>query len=173
MPRRRTVEQLVFRPDASEPVLEWMDCLTRARDGWINLLPGVPETEVEETGGGVFSALFGTAQPPVSMCTWMPARTQESGTGEETVGIMHPKSGRAAPQLAAAGVAVPSSWRVRQDHVRRGLIAHPLPGAPHRETLSWMLRAGAALAMVPLTGSWQAAIYIPRAMGARDADARS
>lgn len=165
MRRRRSVEQLVFRPDAVAPVLEWMDRLAQAHDGWINLLPGVPEEEVEQPSGGPFSALFGTAQPPVSMCTWMPARLQSSGNGEETVGIMHPKGGNAASQLAAMGVAVPSTWRVRQDHVRRGLIVHPLQGSSHAEVLDWALRAGAALTLVPLTGSWQARIFLPRALG--------
>lgn len=164
---KRAVEQVVFVPHAAAPVLEWMDRLSHAHDGWINLLPGVPDEEVEERGGGFFSVLFGSAQPPVSMCTWMPGRGQAPAAALETVGIMHPGRGRAGSLLTAAGVAVPSSWRVRQDHVRRGMILHPLPGAPHGETLAWMLRAGAALAIVPLTGSWQAAIYLPRATGAR------
>jgi hypothetical protein len=29
----------------------------------------------------------------------------------------------------------------------------------HGITLNWLLRAGAALSAVPLTGTWQAAIY--------------
>lgn len=152
---------MVFVPDSVAPVLECMDRLASAHDGWINFLPGVPEEAGEERSGGMFSALFGTAQPPVSMSTWMPAAAGHR-SGEETIGIMHPRGANAAAQLATMGIPVPSTWRVRQDHVRRGMIVHPLPGAPHAEVLGWTLRAGAALTVVPLTGSWQAKIFLPR-----------
>ncbi len=139
-----------------------MGALSAAHDGWINLLPGVPEEEVEPPSRGVFSALFGTAQPPVTMCTWMPAGGGRGGAGEQTVGILHPRGRHVAAQLAELGVAVPSSWRVGQDHARRGLIVHPLPDASLHEVLDWTLRAGAALAVVPLTGMWQARVFLPK-----------
>ncbi len=161
MARKRPIEQLVFLPDDVAPVLLRMDHLANAHDGWINLLPGMPE-EVEEPSVGLFSGLFGSARPPVTMCTWIPGRAQTYGEGEATIGFMHPRGKHAACQLGSLGVDVPSTWRVRQDHVRRGLILSPLSGASNSEVLEWILRAGAALAMVPLTGFWQARIYLPR-----------
>ncbi len=162
MAARRSVEELEFRPPTTAAVLDWMRALSEAHDGWMNLLPGVPEDEVEPPSRGVFSALFGTAQPPVSMCTWMPAGGGRGGTGVQSVGILHPRGRRAAPQLAELGVPVPSGWRVRQDHSRRGLIVHPPAGASTPEVLDWMLRAGTALAVAPLTGTWQARVFLPR-----------
>jgi len=171
MARRRQVDEIEFDPqkDVGE-VLAAMDRLAGAHDGWINLLPGVPEDAVEQPSQGVFSALFGTAQPPVSMCTWMPGRRGTDGgpgpkenwrTGE-TVGIMHPRGRFAVSQLASLGVPVPTGWTVRQDHARRGLIVIPAPGRPHRAVLDWSIAAGEALSMVPLTGLWKARVYLPR-----------
>lgn len=162
VPRRRRVEQFEFRPPTSAEVLDWMGILTRAHDGWINLLPGVPEEEVEAPTRSVFSALFGTAQPAVSMCTWMPPGEVRGTATEQTIGILHPRGRFAASQLAELGVPVPSSWRVSQDHAKRGLIIHAPAGAPGHEVLDWMLRAGAVLAVIPLTGTWQARVFQPR-----------
>lgn len=162
MSTRRRVEELEFRPPTTAAVLDRMRALAEAHDGWINFLPGVPEDEVEPPSRGVFSAVFGTAQPPVSMCTWMPAGSGSGGAGDQRIGILHPRGRRAASQLAQLGVPVPSSWRVSQDHSSRGLIVHPLTGASLSEVLGWTLGAGAALAVAPLTGTWQARVYLPR-----------
>ncbi len=156
------VEELEFRPPTTGPVLDRMRALIEAHDGWLNLLPGVPEEEAEPPSQGIFSALFGNAQPPVSMCTWMPEGGGRGVPGEQTVGVLHPRGRHAVAQLAELGAPVPSSWRVSQDHSRRGLIVHPLPGASPPEVLDWMLRAGAVLAVVPLTGMWQARFFLPR-----------
>jgi hypothetical protein len=156
------MERIEFRPPTSASVLERMRILSDAHDGWINLLPGVPEEEVVPSSSGVFSTLFGNAEAPVSMCTWMPAGSSRSGKREQTVGLLHPRGRDAVAQLARLEVAVPSVWRVGQDHPRRGLVLHPGAGASAQEVLDWMLRAGAALALVPLTGMWQARVYLPR-----------
>jgi hypothetical protein len=156
----RPVETIEFEPSSAVAVVERMDQLAAAGDGWINLMPGVPEEAVEEPPRGVFSALFGTTQAPVSMGTWMPPGARRAS--EETLGFMHPRGRGAVGQLASAGIMVPSGWRVGQDHGRRGLILHPVAGTPHSEVLSWSLRAGAALTAVPLTGRWQARVYLPR-----------
>ena len=159
---RRSVEELEFRLPTAVAVLARMDALSAAHDGWINLLPGVPEEEVEAPSIGVFSALFGTAQAPVSMCTWMPSTRGRRGSPEETVGVLHPRGRFVVRQLETLGVSVPGEWRVRQDHGRRGLIVHPPTGTSHSAVLDWMLRAGVALAIVPLTGTWQARVFLPR-----------
>lgn len=159
MRSRRSVEEIEFVPPDVDAVLARMAKLSDAGDGWINLLPGVPEEEVEEPPRSVFTALFGTPEPPVSMCTWVPGRNGEA----PTVGISHPRGRLAARQLAALGVPVPDQWRVRQDHGRRGLVVRPPSGIPHADVLDWMLRAGRALAVMPLTASWLARVHLPRA----------
>ena len=171
MTRRRTVEELELEPPEGTEAVVWrMDRLAEAHDGWINLLPGVPEEDVEAPTAGVFSAFFGTAQPPVSMCTWMPAgapraraaRTGRAGRLEETVGVMHPRGRGAAGLLASSGVPLPAGWTLRQDHVRRGLLVRPAAGTRHDAVLAWMLAAGSVLSLVPLTGRWKARVYLPR-----------
>ena len=160
--RRRTVEEIEFDPASTARVLEVMARLGEAGDGWVNLLPGVPEEEVEESPRSVFSALFGNAQPPVSMCTWMPPKPGGSARGDQTLGIMHPRGRHAVSQLASMGVLVPAGWRVRQDHARRGVILHPPAAASYEVVLDWALRAGASLAIIPLTGRWKAQVFLPR-----------
>jgi hypothetical protein len=159
---RRPVETIEFQPTAAEAVVERMDRMATLGDGWINLMPGVPEGEVDDRPRGAFSAMFGTTQEPVCMGTWMPAGKGRRSGGEETLGFMHPRGRGAVDQLAAAGVTVPAAWRVRQDHPRRGMIVHPATGTSHAEVLAWSLRAGAALTLLPLTGRWQARVYLPR-----------
>lgn len=133
--------------------------ISASGDGWVNLLPGVPsEVLDDQPRPTILSALFGATQPPVTMCTWMPPRP---GGSEVTVGILHPHGRRAAAQLAAEGVPVPGGWRVRQDNGRRGLIVAAPAATPHDQVLDWTLAAGAALARVPLTGRWQARVYLP------------
>ena len=159
---RRHVEEIEFTPDNAGPVVEQMARLARAQDGWINLLPGVDDDESEGLNRpSALSALFGSAQAPVSMGTWMPAR-EGSRRSEVTVGIVHPRGRHAVSQLRTLGVSLPDGWRVRQDHARRGLIVLVPTTVPHAQVLDWALRAGAALATVPLTGSWQARVFEPR-----------
>jgi hypothetical protein len=154
------MEQFEFAPPATSEVLERMRALSAAHDGWINLLPGVPDDEVEPPQQGVLSAIFTSPVEPVSMCTWMPAPDDR---GEERIGILHPRGRYAARQLAELGVPVPAGWRVTQDHARRGLIVHPPRSTSAAQVLDWMLRAGAALTLVTLTGTWQARVYLPKA----------
>jgi hypothetical protein len=155
------VEELEFGPDDTSAVVERMVSLTAAEDGWINLLPGVPDDESEELARpSALSSLLGSAQSPLTMSTWMPARHGRRAR-DVTLGIMHSRGRRAVQQLAAMGIPLPEGWRVRQDHNRRGLIVFPSESTPHADVLSWALRAGAALATTPLTGSWQARIYEP------------
>lgn len=161
------MEQFEFRPPTTAAVLDRMEELSEAHDGWFNLLPGVPEEEVEPAPAGIFSSLFSSTQAPVSMCTWMPAGRGRRSAGQ-SIGILHPRGRFAASQLASLGVPVPSGWRVLQDHARRGLIVLPSGGASASEVLDWMLRAGAALAVVPLTGTWQARVYLPGAGGSKE-----
>ncbi|HEX3947345.1 MAG TPA: hypothetical protein VHW47_06545, partial [Acidimicrobiales bacterium] len=140
--------------------------LAEVRDGWINLLPGVPEEEADEQPSpSFFSSLFGSAQLPVTMCTWMPPRGGRHVGDEFSVGVMHPRGRHAVTQLRDLGVAVPGGWRVRQDHARRGLVVMVPAVVAITTVLDWTLRAGAALAMTELTGSWKARIFLPGRAG--------
>lgn len=159
---RRRVEELEFTPDDVSAVLAAMDRLSAAEDGWVNLLPGVPDDDETEGPGraSALSTLFGSAQSPVTMGTWMPARHGRRPR-EVTLGLIHPRGRKSVAQLGEMGIPLPAGWRVRQDHNRRGLIVLPPGSTPNAEVLAWALRAGAALATTELTGSWQARVYDP------------
>lgn len=160
MPRH--VEEIEFTPADPGRVVDEMTRLAGAQDGWINLLPGVVDEESEGPGKpSVFSTLFGGSPAPVTMVTWMPPRAVRGGPGEATVGIMHPRGRGAISQLREMGIALPEGWRVRQDHNRRGLIVMVPADLPAGLVLDWALRAGAALATAPLSGTWQARVFEP------------
>jgi hypothetical protein len=95
------------------------------------------------------------------MCTLMPPRPTRRDTEGVTVGILHPTGAKAVARLADAGISLPDGWLVRQDHARRGLVVRTRHGGPEPEVIGWALRAGAALCREPLTGEWQAVVYLP------------
>lgn len=158
MRRRRPVFSFEFIPPDLDAVLDWMHRLDRFGEGWINLLPGVPEGLVEEPNEGFFGSLFGVADPPVAMCTWMPA---PPASQDQTIGIAHARRTKARVRLAEVGMDVPSAWRRSQDNPRRGLVAHPRAEVPRVEVLSWLIGAGGALSVLPLSGKWQARVFLP------------
>lgn len=159
------MEEIEFVPSDTGRVEAQMARLAGARSGWINLLPGVeaddPDAGDEPHRPSPVSALFGPAQSPVTMVTWVPASGGGRARDVVKVGIMHPRGRHAATRLAELGLAVPAGWQVRQDHSRRGLIVEVPADVPHGEVLEWALRAGELLAAARLSGSWQARVYQP------------
>jgi hypothetical protein len=159
---RRDVDKFEFTPPAFDRVTGYLHRLIEAGQGWINLLPGVEleEDEQQTMPPGLFS-LFGNRQPPVTMCTLMPARPTRRAADGVTVGVMHPTGGKAVARLAEAGVAMPAGWLVRQDHPRRGLVILTCHGDSETDVIQWALRAGTALCRKEMTGEWQAVVYLP------------
>jgi hypothetical protein len=159
---RRDVDRFEFTPPAYDRVTGYLHHLTEAGQGWINLLPGVEldENEQQTMPPGLFS-LFSNRQPPVTMCTLMPARPTKRAVDGVTVGLMHPTGPKAVAHLADAGVPLPEGWLVKQDHPRRGLVVLTPHGAPETDIIAWALRAGAALCRQEMTGQWQAVVYLP------------
>jgi hypothetical protein len=159
---RRDVDRFEFTPPAFDRVAGYLHHLTEAGQGWANLLPGVEvdEDEQQTMPPGLFS-LFSNRQPPVTMCTLVPARPTRRATDGVTVGLMHPTGGKAVARLADAGVAKPEGWLVRQDHPRRGLVLLARHGAAEADIIGWALRAGTVLCRQEMTGTWQAVVYLP------------
>jgi len=56
------------------------------------------------------------------------------------------------------GFPLPTGWRWQQDHPRRGLVVRVPTDVAHAVELDWLLRAGTALSIVPLTGEWEARV---------------
>jgi hypothetical protein len=161
MSPRRDVDTFEFTPPAFDRVTGYLHHMTEAGQGWINLLPGVNVDEERTAAPPGPFALFTGRQPPVTMCTLMPARPTRRATDGVTVGVLHPTGGKAAARLAEGGVALPPEWVVTQDHTRRGLLVRTRHGAPEVEVIEWALAAGACLCREEMTGTWQAVVYLP------------
>ncbi|HVA06579.1 MAG TPA: hypothetical protein VNG12_07575 [Acidimicrobiales bacterium] len=161
MARRRDVDTFEFSPQAFDRVSGYLGHFTEAGQGWINLLPGVDVDEEQTTAPAGPFALFTGRQRPVTMITLMPPRPARRASEGVTVGLLHPTGAKAVARLAEAGVAFPSGWGVKQDHARRGLLVMARLGAPEAEILEWALAAGACLCREPMTGEWQAVVYLP------------
>jgi hypothetical protein len=161
MPSRRETMTIEFLPPDYDRVAAELDRLRAAGNGWVNLLPGVPEGAVDvEAPTGLF-AFFGNRPAPVTMATLMPARAERRDVEGMSVGMMHPTGPKAVARLAEAGVAVPAGWVVRQDHARRGLVLRTAPNAVAAEVVDWCVHAGTALCLADMTGEWRAVVYLP------------
>jgi hypothetical protein len=159
---RRSKEEFEFTPPDVDRVALQLARLTEAGDGWINLLPGVDMDDAQRPTAptGLFG-LFGTRQPPVTMGTLMPPKPVRRATDGVTIGLLHPTGGKAIARLREAGVDLPQSWAMRQDHARRGLVVQAAVGTPEVEVINWAVRAGTALCREEMTGRWQAVVYLP------------
>jgi hypothetical protein len=160
---RRPVERVEFNPGEAGEVLEAMTTIERAGDGWVNLLPGIDPDDAPPPPRGL-TAILAPKTPGAVMATWAPqARARRSAQGA-TVGLLHSAGRFAARQLAGLGAPVPDGWIVRQDNPRRGLIVEAPADTPESDILEWMIAATTALCTLPLTGNWNAVIYLPRSV---------
>jgi len=162
MSSRRESKTFDFNPPDINVVAGYLQVVSEAADGWINLMPGVEIDERERTNvpTGLF-ALFGTKHPPVTMITLMPAKANRQEFDGVTIGLLHPIGSKVVPILAEADTPVPSGWVVRQDHNRRGLVVRSPLGTSERAIISWSISAGTALCREKMTGEWQAVVYLP------------
>jgi hypothetical protein len=158
---RRQKVTIEFLPPDDGEVAARLAQLTAAGDGWINLIPGVPEDSPDLIPPTGLSAIFGSRQLPVTMTTLMAARPDRKEREGLTVGLMHPTGSKAVARLAEAGIALPDGWVVRQDHARRGLLLQCPVGADEAEVIAWSVRAGTELCRAEMTGRWQAVVYLP------------
>ena len=162
MNRRQPKEKFEFTPPDLALACAALARVRQDGDGWINLLPGVPEDSVKaaEPSAGLF-AMFGNRVSPVTMATLIPPKADRRETEGVSVGLMHPTGGKAIARLALAGIDLPEGWLVRQDHVRRGLVLRTAAHASEEEIVAWSVEAGEALCLVETTGRWQAVVYLP------------
>ena len=134
-----------------------MSRLRAAGRGWINLAPEVPEEE-EVPAPGLFS-LLSARGPAVPLCTWVGPHTRRGQLRPAQLGIQHATGTRTAARLDGLGLGVPSGWRVRQDHPRRGLVVDVMLDAADADVLDWLLDAGQALCPVTTTGAWLGDVF--------------
>ncbi len=121
--------------------------------GWINLTPGVP-SELVGDDRSLFSWLVGSRPLIAPLATWMPA---VAGSGKPgSLGILHGRGRLHAEEIAK--LALPPSWRCRQDHARRGLL-FDVGDTTANELATIMMRVVDQLAMVTTTGRYMAEVF--------------
>ena len=154
---REVPDVVELRPDEPDEIVAAMTALAAAQRGWITLQPGI-RPEDAPPPRSVLGAIFSGSGPPVPVCTWVAPEPSQKPPHPE-LGVLHQSGPKAIRRLDEAGVQLPEHWVVLADHPRRGLMIAVHPDSPHGEVLDWLLRAGAALTRVPLTGAWQAAVH--------------
>jgi hypothetical protein len=146
-----------FNGDDPAEIVGYMDLLSEARDGWINVQLDKNREERSATLG--FFTLFGGGNPGISMITWIPEAAVENGHRQTSLGIAHTAGRRVTAQPSP--VAIPPSWHVKQDHPQRGLVLSIPDDEPNERVLKWALTAMRALSDGTPTGAWSAEVYLP------------
>jgi hypothetical protein len=132
--------------------------LAERGDGWVNVAPDLGDGNPASIPGGWFSS----RGPQAPHATYVPSQVKRNGRREPAqLGIEHASGPKAARQLAAAGHGVPTEWRVRQDHSKRGLVLAVPPEAEATTIVTWMLTAAGLLSQVPLDDGWLAEVWEP------------
>lgn len=157
----RSVDVVHFRPTDPDELVEVMEALADARDGWVNLQAIVgedDEADAPPARAGVFGWLSARG-PEVPVASWVPGSTTRRGHEPDSLGIQHAAGPRAAVTLADAGLPVPSGWRRVGDHPKRGLVLELPDGVSPRTVLSWALPAMGVLAGRALPDTWVAVVH--------------
>ena len=161
MVTRRSTRLVEFRVEDTSPVVVFMDELTAAHDGWVNLHPQVRPEDEPPPRTGLTTLLLAGPVHDIPVCTWVAGKVARQGVQPDSVGIQHAAGARVLRRLATAGLDLPDGWKLVQDHPRRGLVVAPPAGADNGAVLSWLLEAGTILSVVRLTGEWQAEVHLP------------
>ena len=150
-------EEIHFDEDDLSSVADQMTRLMADGAGWINFVPEVkPGHELPPRSFGAL--IFSSRGEPVPLATW--SAPEEPG-GPTTIGIQHGSGPKALKQLAERDLALPAGWWKRSDHPRRGLVITVPADTDGEDVLWWLLAAGHALCVAPLTGSWLAKVFRP------------
>lgn len=124
---------------------------------WVNLVPEV-EPGHEPAPRNPVVSLFSARGDAIPLITW----SAPEGDGRRcTLGIEHGSGPKALARLAEVGLELPEGWLKVADHPRRGLVVTALASLDQHDVLWWLLAAGHALSVVPLTGTWLAQIHRP------------
>ena len=151
-------EYVEFAATDPAAVLPTMAAMAKSHKGWINFEPAVHVEDAPPPRTGLFS-LFSGRGPSVPLATWSPGEVHRTRTEPAMVGILHASGPRAKDRLAEARRAVPEGWVVTQDHSKKGLVVAVPPTVGHADVVDWLIGAATALSVIPLTGTWRAAIH--------------
>lgn len=143
--------------DDASGLVKVMAPLVAALDGWINILPVIPEdVDVPATPGVL--AIFSKRGPVVPMATWTAPHATRRGTEPAQLGLQHGAGRHAAAALSGTRWEVPGDWRVVGDHPRRGMVLEARE-ATDLDVATWLLGALGELCIPPRTGEVDVFIY--------------
>ena len=158
-PKMRHVERVEFSATAPTQIVVYMAQLAEAGDGWINLIPKLSDDDEPTTLG--FFTLFGGGSTGVTMCTWIPDHHDRRARGHMSLGITHTLGQRAKGRLQSRATPIPATWRIEQDHAKRGLVFQVPLDEPNEQVLAWALRAVGSLTPADQIEKWRAEVYFP------------
>ncbi len=151
------VETFTFSPDDAGFVVQRMDSLGASHSGWINIVPEVREEDQPDPAVGL-GTLFTGIVHEIPICTWAAGKEGRRGIEPASNGSQPNTGTKVVARLASLDVPIPAGWRWVQDHPRRGLVVLVPLDVSHADQLSWLLRAGAVLSTVPISGRWEARV---------------
>jgi hypothetical protein len=152
--KRATKEVIECEEGDLTPLIAILTDVDR-RDGWVNLTPGVPADIDLDEDRSLVSFLAGSSRVEAPLATWMPAQRGSGKPG--TLGVLH-RRGRLHRAGLAGLASIPSSWRCRQDHARRGLLFEVVSTTPS-ELAETMVAVVEELTTLPTTGRYLAELF--------------
>tara|TARA_B100000686_G_C16476738_1_gene804998 strand:+ start:17 stop:490 length:474 start_codon:yes stop_codon:yes gene_type:complete len=128
-----------------------------SKGGWINVEPIVDDTR-RSHNSGIF-AWFSARGPEVPIGTFV----APVGRYPASIGVEHGAGRDAVGYLTKAGIAIPESWILRQDHPKRGLVweissAELIVATSVAELLLAMTEY---FCLLPTEGQWKVAFCNP------------
>ena len=128
--------------------------------GWMNVQPVVAD-EDRPPESPVFK-LFTAKGPAVPLGTWVPGHHHRGKWQPASVGVQHAGGRYAARLLEERGVAEPSGWNRRQDHIKRGLVYELPEEQDPRVALEFLVDAMSQLVAFALSDRWLAFVITQR-----------
>jgi hypothetical protein len=127
--------------------------------GWVNFEPLLDDDELNRVRNEAPPALirvFSGRGNKIPFATYVPGRRDATRDRPASVGLQHSSGPRAIAQLHQLGITVPTGWRTRQDHAKRGLVFEVPSDEPGAAILGFLLPAGRALSGVKFGNEWTA-----------------
>ena len=155
------IERNLLEVDLGDPasVDEVVAALAHLGDGaWCNLEPFVDQADLDDLRARSphpLLRMFMKAGAPIPLATVMRDGASVS------IGLEHSHAARAIPYLREHEAAPPREWKVKQDHVRRGIVLAAPPDVAPRAVLDWIVGAARLLGGVPVGNRWTALVCTP------------
>ncbi|WP_419925886.1 hypothetical protein [Candidatus Poriferisocius sp.] len=153
---------ITFEPPDTDAVVHEMLTLAARGDGkgWMNIQPVVAD-EHRPPESPLFK-LFTARGPAIPLGTWVPGHHYRDKWQPASAGLQHAGGRHASELLKERGVAEPSGWNRRQDHIKRGLVYELPESQDPKVALDFLVDAMAQLVGFPLSGRWRATILTQR-----------